>query len=422
MLDHHYLEQLDALFHSMEEANECFLGYPFARGFNYEPLWRFLTLTGNNLGDPFNSGTYRVSSHALECEVIDFFARLFRAPPDDYWGYITNGGTEGNIYGLYLGRELYPDAVAYFSQDTHYSVNKAVHLLGLEHCVVRSESNGEMSYDDLRQQASRTRHRPAVVIANIGTTMKEGKDDAGRIRAVLHDIGIDEVYVHSDAALCGPYAPFLNPKPAFDFADGVDCITVSGHKFLGAPMPCGVVLTRRLHVERVMRTIDYIGSSDSSLSGSRNAYTPIVLWYAIRSLGIKGIKRTFHQCERLAGYAAQQLNARGVNAWRNPDALTVVFPPVEESIKIKWQIATQDVSHMVVTPGTTRRQIDALIEAMTTRRVSREDAASLVAARGAVSSSIGVGEVLGTIRANDAGTTSLGESSPDALRLRAEQR
>ncbi len=374
MLDFHDRERLDDLFQSMEEANACFLGYPFARGFNYESLWRFLKLTANNIGDPFKSATYRVSSRTFECEVIEFFARLFRARSDEFWGYITNGGTEGNIYGLYIGRERYPNGVAYFSQDTHYSVSKGVHLLGLEHCVVRSEPNGGMSYDDLWQQAARARHRPAVVVANIGTTMKEGKDDARRVRAVLRDIGIDNVHIHCDAALCGPYAPFLTPKPAFDFADGADSITVSGHKFLGAPMPCGVVLTRKQHVERVMRAIDYIGTSDTSLSGSRNAYTPIVLWYAIRSLGIEGIKRSFHQCEQLAAYAAEQLNDRGVSAWRNPDALTVVFPPVEESIKTKWQIATQDVSHLVVTPGTTRRQIDALIEAMTTRRANLEEA------------------------------------------------
>ncbi|WP_245309628.1 hypothetical protein [Bradyrhizobium retamae] len=85
-----------------------------------------------------------------------------------------------------------------------------------------------------------------------------------------------------------------------------------------------------------MRTIDYIGSSDTSLSGSRNAYTPIVLWYAIRSLGIGGIKGTFRQCEQLAAYADEELNAHGVRAWRNPDALTVVFPPVGECIKTKW--------------------------------------------------------------------------------------
>jgi len=116
-----------------------------------------------------------------------------------------------------------------------------------------------------------------------------------------------------------------------------------------------------------MRNIDYIGSSDTTLSGSRNAYTPILLWYAIRSLGIEGIKQIFQQCEQLAAYTVDELNVRGVSAWRNPNALTVVLPPVEDSIKTKWQIATQDVSHLVITPGTTKQQTDTLIEAITNR-------------------------------------------------------
>ncbi|XSC42283.1 hypothetical protein ACF1BQ_027890 [Bradyrhizobium sp. RDT10] len=74
MLDLHHLEQLDDLFHSMEEASECFLGYPFAKGFNYEPLWRFLKLTGNNSGDPFKSAIYRVSSRTFECVRIPTIA------------------------------------------------------------------------------------------------------------------------------------------------------------------------------------------------------------------------------------------------------------------------------------------------------------------------------------------------------------
>ncbi|WP_314948166.1 histidine decarboxylase [Bradyrhizobium cosmicum] len=363
-LESQNLKRLDELFYSMQEANACFLGYPFAKDFNYEPLWRFLNFSGNNAGDPFEPGTYRVNSYAFECEVVDFFAQLFRAPDCGFWGYVTNGGTEGNIYGLYLGRELYPDGVAYFSRDTHYSVSKAVRLLRLEYVVVDSQPNGEISYDDLARRASGGRNRPALIVANIGTTMKEGKDDTLKIREVLRDVGVSQIYIHADAALCGPYAPMLSPKPAFDFVDGADSITVSGHKFLGAPMPCGIVLARKLNVQRILRAIDYIGSSDTTLSGSRNAYTPIVLWYAIRCLGTAGIKRVFHQCEQLAAYTADELNARGVSAWRNPDALTVVFPPVERDIKAKWQIATQDVSHVVVTPGTTKRQLDTLIEAI----------------------------------------------------------
>ncbi|WP_245309629.1 pyridoxal-dependent decarboxylase [Bradyrhizobium retamae] len=217
MLDLHHLEQLDDLFHSMGGGKRMFSRLPACEGIQLRTVVALPEADGQQrrrsiqIGNLSRQFAYvRMRSHRLLCP-------LFRAQSDEFWGYITNGGTEGNIYGLYLGRELYPNGVTYFSRDTHYSVSKGVHLLGLEHCVVRSESNGEMSYEDLAQQATRARHRPAVVVANIGTTMKEGKDDARRVRAVLRDIGINDVCVHSDAALCGPYAP-LNPKPVFDFA------------------------------------------------------------------------------------------------------------------------------------------------------------------------------------------------------------
>ena len=45
--------------------------------------------------------------------------------------------------------------------------------------------------------------------------------------------------------------PWVEDPQAFGFDAGVDSIAVSGHKFIGSPMPCGVVLARRRHVDRV---------------------------------------------------------------------------------------------------------------------------------------------------------------------------
>lgn len=364
MLNVHDQDRLDQLFLSMQEANTHFLGYPFARGFDYEKLWRFLTLAGNNVGDPFEEGLYRVTSHQLEREVVAFFARLFNAEEEDYWGYVTNGGTEGNIYGLYLARELYPDGMIYFSQDTHCSANKAVHLLGLQHKVIKTNTWGEMDYDDLQQNAYTYRGRPAIIVANIGTTMKEAKDDICRIRSILHNTGIDHVYIHCDAALCGPFAPFLKPKPPFDFADGADSITVSGHKFIGAPMPCGVLITRKHHIRRVTKNAEQSGTLDTPLMGSRNAYTPIVLWYALKCLGHDGIQCRLIECQQLASYANDTLNSLGISSWINPGALTIVLPKVESRLQAKWQLVTQDTSRLIIMPGTTQHHVDTLIAAI----------------------------------------------------------
>ncbi|HEY0844307.1 MAG TPA: histidine decarboxylase [Noviherbaspirillum sp.] len=353
--------RLDALFASMQEASRDFLGYPVARDFDYSPLYRFLQFPSNNIGDPFQTSTYRVGSRDMEREVIDFFAAMFRAPQDDYWGYVTNGGTEGNLYGLYLAREMYPDGIVYFSEDTHYSVAKNVHFLGLRHIMIRAQGNGEIDYDDLKESIRLHRDVPAIVFANIGTTMKEGRDDIRRIQAILRDLVMHDHYIHSDAAFCGPFAQFLDPKPAFDFSEGADSIALSGHKFIGSPIPCGVVIARKRNVDRISRSIGYIGSMDTTITGSRNAFTPLLLWYAIKVMGEQGLRKRLARCQELAAYAVETMNEKGIAAWRNPNALTVVFPKVSEAIKNKWQLATQDVSHLIVAPGTDKAHIDALI-------------------------------------------------------------
>jgi len=97
MIDAHDRARLDALYERMRAANEVSLGYPSAKDFDYSELDRFLRFPVNNIGDPFADGTYRVETREFEREVVQFFADLFRAPRDDWWGYVTNGGTEGNL-------------------------------------------------------------------------------------------------------------------------------------------------------------------------------------------------------------------------------------------------------------------------------------------------------------------------------------
>jgi len=43
MLDQQRQRRIDDQFETMKAANELLLGYPFAKGFSYESLWRFMT-------------------------------------------------------------------------------------------------------------------------------------------------------------------------------------------------------------------------------------------------------------------------------------------------------------------------------------------------------------------------------------------
>jgi histidine decarboxylase len=341
---------------------ETALGYPVGFDIDYRPLEPFLKYSQNNIGDPFASGGYRLNSHEFEREVLAFFAGLARAPENDWWGYVTNGGTEGNLYGMYLARERFPDGIVYFSQDSHYSVAKNLHFLGMRNIMIRSQDNGEMDYQDLRETLRIRRDAPPIIFANIGTTMKEGRDDISVIRGILDELVIEKRYVHSDAALCGGYAAFLEPRPSWDFADGADSIAISGHKFFASPIPCGIVLARKSHVDRVSHAVAYIGTRDTTISGSRDGFTPLVLWYAIRSLGEEGIRRRLEKGMAVADYALERFRKAGIHARRNEAALTVVFPRPAQWVCTKWQLASSgDISHLICMPHVRREQIDGLL-------------------------------------------------------------
>lgn len=355
-------QRLQNLKRDIEEARNNFLGYPVSKDFDYSELNEFLKYPINNLGDPFEKCTYKVQTHELEREVVGFFAKLFRANPEDYWGYVTNGGSESNLYGLYLARELYPKAMVYYSESTHYSVRKNIHLLNIPSIVIRSQQNGELDYADFENTVKMNRHKPVIVLATFGTTMTEGKDDVQKIKKILKDLAIQDSYIHCDAALAGSYGAFMEPRLPFDFKDGADSISISGHKFIGSPIPSGVIITKRSNRDRISKGISYIGSLDTTITGSRNGHSPLFLWYALKHYGVDGLRKRYEHSLNVAQYCELKLKEIGINAWRNSNAITVVFPKTSDKIKAKWQLATEgETSHIICMPNVTKQQIDELI-------------------------------------------------------------
>eukprot|EP01090_Pellita_catalonica_P019319 TRINITY_DN651_c0_g1_i4.p1 TRINITY_DN651_c0_g1~~TRINITY_DN651_c0_g1_i4.p1 ORF type:complete len:367 (-),score=61.89 TRINITY_DN651_c0_g1_i4:521-1621(-) len=351
-------QKLDKLREELASARDTFLGYPVSKDFDYSELNKFFQYPINNLGDPFEQGTYRVRTHEMEREVIAFFAKLFRANPKDFWGYVTNGGSESNLYGLYIARELFPKAMVYYSESTHYSVRKNIHLLNIPSIVIKSQENGEMDYEDFENTVRMNRHKPVIVLATFGTTMKEAKDDIGRIKGILSNLAIQDHYIHCDAALAGSFGPFMQPRLPFDFMDGADSISISGHKFIGSPIPTGVLMAKRSNRDRIAKGISYIGSFDTTITGSRNGHSPLFLWYALKQLGVEGLQQRYLHSLAVAEYCEAELQKIGVNAWRNPNAITVVLPKTPQSIKDKWQLATEgNISHVICMPNVTKLKL-----------------------------------------------------------------
>ena len=370
----------------------------------------------NNLGDPFIESNYGVHSREFEIGVLQWFARLWEIEDDDYWGYITNCGTEGNLHGILVGREVLPDGILYASKESHYSVFKAARMYRMDAVSVGTLPTGEIDYDELHRSLVANKGRPAVLNINVGTTVKGAVDDVDRILHVLQQAGYseDKFFIHCDGALFGLMLPFVRDArrvttaatssttaPAgTSYGDGVitfrkpiGSVSVSGHKFVGVPMPCGVVMTRKRHVMKLSSDIEYLNSRDATIMGSRNGHAPIFMWHTLTRKGYEGLRADVESCIDNARAMKSMLEKAGVPVMLNELSSTVVFErPVEEAFVKKWQLACEgDIAHVVVMPNVTLATLREFTNELTMSKAlygswrQNQEAATVTAGKAAVS-------------------------------------
>ncbi|KAL0360375.1 UNVERIFIED_CONTAM: Serine decarboxylase [Sesamum radiatum] len=266
---------------TLVERTNYHLGYPYNLDFDYGALAQLQHFSINNLGDPFIESNYGVHSRQFEVGVLDWFARLWEIEKNDYWGYITNCGTEGNLHGILVG------------------------------------------------------------------PLKNGYSH-------------DRFYIHCDGALFGLMMPFVKKAPKVSFKKPIGSVSVSGHKFVGCPMPCGVQLTRLQHINALSRNVEYLASRDATIMGSRNGHAPIFLWYTLNRKGYKGFQKEVQKCLRNAHYLKDRLREAGISAMLNELSSTVVFErPQDEEFVRRWQLACEgNMAHVVVMPSVTVQKLD----------------------------------------------------------------
>jgi hypothetical protein len=180
----------------LKSKKDRLLGYPI--NMNTPPIeffrWRqSLCQAGigqfsfNNVGNPYKQSPIPYSTHDFERDTISAFAELYGFPSEDVWGFLSNSGTDSNLHGMYIGRTIlkaeggrFPKA--YFTRETHYSVQILADLLGMEKVVVATQLDGGMDPDDLTRKLAIHSEAPALIVATIGTTFKGAIDRLDMIR------------------------------------------------------------------------------------------------------------------------------------------------------------------------------------------------------------------------------------------------
>ncbi|KUL62346.1 pyridoxal-dependent decarboxylase [Streptomyces sp. NRRL S-1521] len=441
-LDAKQYTEAEALFRShIDTQTRNFAGYQVTSALDYEGrLGHYLNRHLNNVGDPYQSSSYTLNSKVLERAVLDYFASLWHAKwphdpkdPESYWGYVlTMGSSEGNLYGLwnardYLsGRPLRTDPrqpgretaagqtprgagahafhpVAFFSEDTHYSLTKAVRALDIDtfHALgstrypdhnplapgapwprqVPSTEHGAIDVEQLAVLVRffASRGHPILVSLNYGSTFKGAYDDveavARTVRGICAQYGLDSrrvrgesgdpeersgFWVHVDGALGAGYTPYLEmardvgmvqqAPPAFDFRlPDVHSLTMSGHKWMGTPWACGVFMTRTGLQMAPPGASEYIGAADTTFAGSRNGFSSLLMWDYLARHSYDDLVRLAARCDGLAAYTHERLLALqerlGRDLWvaRSPQSLTVRFRQPRADIVRRYSLSGETV-------------------------------------------------------------------------------
>jgi histidine decarboxylase len=283
----------------------------------------------------------------LERAVVDFCTDLALGDRRHTWGYVTAGGSEGLLVGLRAGHDALPGAPLYVSADAHHAVRGHAARLGMDVVEVPCGQDGAMDAGMLRLLAA---ERPggAVVLVTINAAATGAVDDLAAIRAAAEAAG--PVHVHVDATDAGLLVPFAPSPVAWDLRDGADSLSLTAHRLLGLPVPCGVVLVRTGRA----RAARALGSTPNPLAVA-------LLWADLSDRGYAGLRALVHECYDTARYAADHLSEAGFRATRTGHGLTVRFPRPTATVCARWRLSAEGPhARLTLLPPLTRATVDAL--------------------------------------------------------------
>lgn len=372
-------ERLNDYAKRMLQIRSDAMGYPVNQNTDLEGFYKWYcgsqlyNISLNNVGDPRQPSEIGFNSHEFENEVIDFFAPLYGFSRGDTWGFITNGGTDGNEHGMYFGvKQLLGQTkqlpICYVSEEAHYSIKRIADLQNLEIRLIKADKTGRMDVKDFENKLDPS--KPALIVIAMGTTFKGAIDDQDAIDAVLRRKKPVAVYRHVDAALFGGYLPFTEYKKLVDRrAVHFDSIAVSGHKFFGVDEPMGIFITTlKTRNSTNPFNVVYLNAAVPTITCSRSGLAALKFWWKVNKTGRKGYEKQAKAILANSRYLARELKKIGWPAWQNDYSNTVYFKRPSEAIMDKYGLAPEfderfggELAHIVVMQNVTKELLDKFI-------------------------------------------------------------
>jgi aromatic-L-amino-acid decarboxylase len=235
----------------------------------------------------------------LEELTVDWLRQLVGLP-EEFRGHIEDTASTGVLAAVIAARSLNPDRrVLVVSEHAHSVGEKAARLLELELRKVPTDDEYRMRPDLLGADDA------CAVVATIGTT---GMASVDPVPEIANGCAAAGTWLHVDAAYAGSAAVVPELRRHFAGWERADSIGVNPHKWLGVPMDCSVLWTRRQDVFRDAFSLvpEFLRSPDDVLNLSEvsiplgRRFRALKLWTVLRCYGRSGLQARLREHIRLA--------------------------------------------------------------------------------------------------------------------------
>jgi aromatic-L-amino-acid/L-tryptophan decarboxylase len=209
--------------------------------------------------------------------------------------------------------------VAYVSEHTHCSVEKAAIAAGIGQSNVRRigvDATFSMSPEALAQAIRSDfakKLKPFFAAATVGTTSSTAVDPVAEIAAICRE---NRLWLHVDGAYGGSFGVVPECRHFLDGAEQADSFVVNPHKMMMVPLDCSLFYTAHPALLRsafsleaeylktdAASTIDFM---DYGLALGRR-FRALKLWFVMRYFGRNGLVAILREILRMAAWLGERI-------------------------------------------------------------------------------------------------------------------
>ena len=306
-------DSMEILESSVAQSRPRFLAYIGSSGLEVGAIADFLA-TSYDINHALDSKASTMLEEQTAKWVSEFIGY------GDASGYFTSGGMVSNLTALAAARNAalpnsrksgnYETVAIYASSESHYSVSRAVEVLGIGTNALRLipiDENHRMCVNELKKQIDKDLAEgviPIAIIATGGTTLTCAVDQIDAIAEVAKS---KKIWLHVDGAYGVPAAGTYR-SDLFKGIEKADSITIDAHKWLFVPKSCSLLLMKNQemlaatfshHEAYIPHDTEKYNPVDLTLEYSR-PFSALKLWVAFRTHGANAFKEAIERNIELA--------------------------------------------------------------------------------------------------------------------------